>query len=555
MRKSVLPLYRTGWFYLLLSFWSGCYWYVFIGGTHFYEQYYLNWLNQNINYLIPLKSIELTAPQLYTGKLFDWHLLSGLIIFLGVIIRWFVQSVAKRSQLLILSGYLVLILVTHYLLLAQGYWLNIISIFLVLPVSWVVLSAYFRERDSVETINARYNRLLSSSLEDSGSLFQGDQLDTALKQTIADKNLIDSFYQTSLKFHQAGNLEQALKLLEWNLTSGIKHPQSQLKLSQWQSEEREKDKKSVTQTTEDAFDKTMVIDKRETTVVRALPGYPMEKFGRYQVNGVLGKGAMGVVYRGVDPKINRDVAIKTLPITDISSESDVVQSRQRFFREAETAGNLNHANIVTIYDVGEEGELGYIAMDLLTGAPLSEFVKPQNRLPAPLVYQLMIQIADALEYAHSQNVVHRDIKPGNIIFDDDIQRVTVTDFGIAYVADSSKTGSGTIVGSPYYMSPEQVSGAPLDGRSDIFSLGVTFYQLLSGYLPFTGDSIASVTYQITQSRHTPLKQWDETLPPSATRITNKAMQKKVDKRFQSMQEFKQALINALKRDFKQVPRA
>jgi len=276
----------------------------------------------------------------------------------------------------------------------------------------------------------------------------------------------------------------------------------------------------------------------------------VESFGRYQVEGILGKGAMGIVYQGVDPKINRHVAIKTLQLSNEVDTAEFVEAKERFFREAQTAGGLSHANIVTIYDVGEENNLGYIAMDLLTGAPLSLFTQPEQTLPVPLVYKLLMQITDALDYAHNQNVVHRDIKPANIIYDDDLLKVTVTDFGIAYVSDNSKTRTGIIMGSPYYMSPEQILGLKVDGRSDIFSLGVTFYQLLCGHLPFEGESIATVAYQITKAKAVAVNQRNTKLPASALRITNKAMHKDIEKRYQTMAEFKLALVNALKRDFK-----
>lgn len=305
---------------------------------------------------------------------------------------------------------------------------------------------------------------------------------------------------------------------------------------------------------EDELEQTVIIAPGQKAPNLAATGtFSVDKFGRYQVEGILGKGAMGIVYQGVDPRINRHVAIKTLQLNDAIDKDEAAEAKARFFKEAETAGNLSHANIVTIYDVGEEDSLGYIAMDLLTGAPLSHFIKQGNLLPTALVYQLMIQITDALEYAHNLNIVHRDIKPGNIIYDDDLQRVTVTDFGIAFVGDNSKTRTGVIMGSPYYMSPEQVLGKQVDGRSDIFSLGATFYQLLSGCLPFEGDSVVSVVYQITKEKHKPVNSRIEGLSPSALRITNKALHKDIDKRYQSMQEFKLALIAALKKEYKKAP--
>lgn len=302
---------------------------------------------------------------------------------------------------------------------------------------------------------------------------------------------------------------------------------------------------------ENNVEQTLVIlDNPAVNNISTTQQTSVENFGRYQVEGVLGKGAMGIVYQGVDPKINRHVAIKTLQLSDDFDSPESGEAKARFFREAQTAGGLSHANIVTIYDVGEENHLGYIAMDLLTGAPLSLFTQADKILPTQLVYQLLIQITDALEYAHQQNVVHRDIKPANIIYDDDLFKVTVTDFGIAYVSDNSNTRTGIIMGSPYYMSPEQILGLKVDGRSDIFSLGVTFYQLLCGYLPFEGESIATVAYQITKAKAIAVNQRNTNLPTSAMRICSKAMHKDIDKRFQSMSEFKLALSNALKRDFK-----
>ncbi|MCF6193620.1 MAG: serine/threonine protein kinase, partial [Kangiellaceae bacterium] len=312
---------------------------------------------------------------------------------------------------------------------------------------------------------------------------------------------------------------------------------------------------------DESYDKTLVINTSNSSLnskptVNLLE---LDSFGRYQVNGILGKGAMGVVFQGLDPKINRSVAIKTLQLNDQWDTDSLQETKDRFFREAETAGNLSHANIVTIYDVGEETHpdtdqsLGYIAMDLLTGQPLSAHIKKGKLLPPALVYQLMIQMTDALEYAHNQNVIHRDIKPANIIYDDDLQRGTLTDFGIAHISDHSKTKTGTIIGSPFYMSPEQILGIKIDGRSDVFSLGVTFYQLLSGELPFTGESIASVAFHITKTKHVSVKQHNKKLHSGSTRITNKALQKDKSKRYQTMQEFKLALVNALKRDYKKSP--
>jgi len=198
------------------------------------------------------------------------------------------------------------------------------------------------------------------------------------------------------------------------------------------------------------------------------------------------------------------VAIKTLALAQEFDGDELEEVEKRFFREAETAGRLSHPNIVTIYDAGEEQDLAYIAMEFLTGHDLTRYCKPDKLLPLPAVFHIVIKAAEALDYAHNQNVVHRDIKPGNIIFESKSGDVKITDFGIARITDSSKTRTGTVLGTPAYMSPEQLAGERIDGRSDIFSLGVMFYQLVSGQLPFQAESMASLMFKITNEAHLPV---------------------------------------------------
>lgn len=469
-------------------------------------------------------------------------LLQWSLMLIGLLLVWWLKIFKLSTQLIAMFIFVVALWALQYLLFTQYQWLAVTPLVVTVILSWLVILGYRRETQIIDNLNQRHNQLLGDALPVFFESQNIDKLQPLLMQTQPDIKLADKVFDIALRAEANNNKALAKNLLTWIQDSPIPHPESDNKLLEMNQQSEKL-----------SLDGTMVIEPGKTTNSNINAVYQVDNFGRYQVEGILGRGAMGIVYQGVDPKINRHVAIKTLHLADDFDDENLNQTKQRFFREAETAGNLSHANIVTIYDVGEEGQLGYIAMDLLTGAPLSEFVKPEHRLPAPLIYQLMIQITDALDYAHKQNVVHRDIKPGNIIFDDEVQRVTITDFGIAYVSDNSKTRTGTIMGSPYYMSPEQVLGKRVDGRSDIFSLGVTFYQLLSGQLPFNGESIASVAYHITKTKQTSVRQWDSKLPASAARITNKALQKDVGKRYQDMQEFKQALISALKRDFKKVP--
>lgn len=274
------------------------------------------------------------------------------------------------------------------------------------------------------------------------------------------------------------------------------------------------------------------------------PGLQLATLGRYEIERELGRGAIGVVYLAKDPKIMRSVALKTMDLSQFNS-ADLSNIKHRCFKEAETAGRLDHPNIVTIYDVGDERDFAFIAMDYVPGSALSEYTSRDKLLPVSIVYAIIGQAAEALDYAHRQGVVHRDIKPANMILNDDTGEIKITDFGIARVTDDTRTRTGTILGSPAYMAPEQLSGAKVDGRADIFSLGVSFYQLLTGKLPFTGDNLATLAYQITNAKHPSVRTLRPELPSSATRIINKALQKKPAKRFASSAELAQALRKGL----------
>ena len=273
----------------------------------------------------------------------------------------------------------------------------------------------------------------------------------------------------------------------------------------------------------------------------------MEKpmLGRYRIERELGHGAMGVVYLGEDPKIGRRVAIKTLSLIDEFDAEDLAEVKQRFFREAEAAGRLDHPNIITIYDAGEEHDLAYIAMDYAPGASLETYAREDHLLPPRTVLAIAAEVASALEYAHERNVVHRDIKPSNIIYDAKTDSVKVTDFGIAFLADDSKTKTGLILGSPSYMSPEQVAGKKLDGRSDLYSLGVTVFQLLTGELPFVGDSLANLMYKITNNKAPSVASLRKNSATCVNRLVAKALHKEPGKRFASGGEMADALRKCL----------
>ncbi len=270
-----------------------------------------------------------------------------------------------------------------------------------------------------------------------------------------------------------------------------------------------------------------------------LDGGGVEKpmLGRYQVEKELGKGAMGVVYLGKDPKIGRVVAIKTMALSQEFEGDDLVDARERFFREAETAGRLQHQNIVTIFDAGEEHDLAFIAMEFLKGKDLVDFCKDGALLPVPKVLSIVERVAQALAYAHRQNVVHRDIKPANIMYELESDTVKVTDFGIARITDSSKTKTGLVLGTPSFMSPEQIAGKKVDGRSDLFSLGVMLYQMLTGVLPFRGDSMAELMYKIASEDAPDIRIVRKDLSPAIANVVAMALSKRQETRFQDGDQF------------------
>jgi serine/threonine protein kinase len=266
------------------------------------------------------------------------------------------------------------------------------------------------------------------------------------------------------------------------------------------------------------------------------------KLGRYQIQHQLGKGAMGVVYRARDPMINRDVALKVIPLAEEFEEGpELDEARNKFFREAEMAGRLSHPYIVTIYDAGEDGGRAYIAMELLRGNHLVEYTHSAHLLPPAIAIEIMARLAEALHYAHQNQVVHRDIKPANIMFDAPSGELKITDFGIARLTDSGRTRTGVVLGTPSFMSPEQLQGRDVTGRSDLFALAVSLFQLLTGQLPFRADSMPGLMLRIAQEPHPRVRALNPRLPAGLDEFFDRALAKEPAQRFGTGAEFAQAL--------------
>jgi serine/threonine-protein kinase len=268
--------------------------------------------------------------------------------------------------------------------------------------------------------------------------------------------------------------------------------------------------------------------------------------GRYEIIKEIGQGAMGVVYEAKDPKINRRLAIKTIRFSDEFEEGRVKKVKNRFFKEAEIAGKLSHESIVSIYDVGEDYDLTYLAMEFLEGEDLRDYCKIGSLLPLRRVLNVVYNVAVALDYAHSQGVIHRDVKPGNIMLLKN-GKIKVTDFGIAKAISSTETKSGVVLGTPKYMSPEQINGQEIDGRSDLFSLGVVLFELLAGQVPFNGKNITNLLYQITQVKHPSIREINPKVPKVCDQIINRALEKRPDDRFQRGTEMAKYLKATIKK--------
>ncbi len=465
------------------------------------------------------------------NSLVFWFLLAGLVVYMWLL----TPKMSTSVTLLVLSLLVTVILIAQVVLaISHHWWLS--GIYLASWLTTLHLGLWISQwlsdwaQSSQRSKDEAYQMLAVASQE------KGEYTATFgyLKRCSGTTYTRDLLYQLGQQLEKKREYKTAIKVYRHLLTLGDKqHEKLHSRIDRLQQAAS-----VVAGEIHSDHAKTMLLPET---------GLQRPQLGRYQIDKVIGQGAMGVVYLGSDPKIGRSVAIKTLALSSEFAGHDLEEAKQRFYREAETAGQLRHPNIVTIYDVGEEQDLAYIAMDYLQGRPLSDFIKAESLLPVSTVFNLMQQVAEGLSYAHSQGIVHRDIKPANMIYYADEEQVVVTDFGIACVTDNSKTRTGTILGSPYYMSPEQLAGARVDGRADVFSLGVTMYQLLTGSLPFEGENLASLTYSIANQKHVPIRKQRADLPASVTRLINKALHKKRAQRFQDAAEFASEIEKALTR--------
>src|SRR5215831_11395016 len=481
-----------------------------------------------------------TVSSLLQGHFFvapTWGWIVERLVFL-LVAAYLIALLPRLSAGLgagVSAGIVAVLLAAHFVLMTgQGMWLQFMQPLALLVVGHVLLvtkrfMVTERGKEVSDAQSAANARML-------GLAFQGQgQLDMAFdyfRKVPLDDTVMDNLYNLALDFERKRQFNKAESVFSYMAGYNPKFRDLEAKLSRAKH-----------------MSETVILGGATTHPGGTLAlggGTEKPMLGRYQVEKELGKGAMGVVYLGKDPKIGRVVAIKTMALSQEFEADELAEVKERFFREAETAGRLSHPNIVTIFDAGEEHDLCYIAMELLKGKDLIPYTKAGNTLPLEKVVSIVARVADALGYAHKHNVVHRDVKPANVMYEPESDVVKVTDFGIARITDSSKTKTGMVLGTPSYMSPEQLAGRKIDGRSDLFSLGVTLYQMLSGKLPFEGESMTQLMFAIANTPHAPIRTLNASLPPWVEVVVDRALAKDFEHRFQTGAEFADAIRHARK---------
>ncbi|MEM6998813.1 MAG: serine/threonine-protein kinase [Pseudomonadota bacterium] len=469
----------------------------------------------------------------------EWAWIAELLSFIFVALYLMLLLPRLQAGLAAAISFVLLALLigSSQFLLYSGIWLQLMLPTALLVTGYILLISkryLVTEKGKIKSdqASADSNRTLGLSYQQQG------QLDMALdkfRKCPLDDSMMEPLYNLALDFERKRQFNKASSIYEYMNKHDAKF----------------KDVPERIKRSNAMQDTVMFGAAGGSTGVSILEDGSVEKpmLGRFQIEKELGKGAMGIVYQGKDPKINRVVAIKTMNLGQEFEDDELVEVKERFFREAETAGRLTHKNIVTIYDVGEEHDLAYIAMEFLDGHDLSRYIKPDKMLPIKTVIQLVILSAEALNYAHQQKVVHRDIKPANIMLIPKESTIKLTDFGIARITDSSKTKTGMVLGTPSYMSPEQLVGKHIDGRSDLFSLGIMLFQLLTGQLPFKGDSMTALMFSIANEAHPEIigirKELNQALP-GISEVINKVLEKTPEARYQTGNELTKDLRNCLK---------
>lgn len=463
-----------------------------------------------------------------------------LLIVLGIII--FVSAptmTINRAATVIVALAVGLMATEAYLLIAHGIWVQLVTatLFTILGIGSV--QAVDKFRLTADTGNQPASKPEHSAPADTGNQLADtdDQLDLAfsvLRQQPPTDETKKRLYGIAVTHGKMKEYAKAERVLVYLAAIDPNYRDVSEKLKKLSGARKKPVEVAPAETGENA------------SAESAESGKSIRTLGRYQIDKVLGKGAMATVYLGTDPSINREVAIKTIALAEEFSDADLEAARAQFRREAESAGRLNHPNIIAIYDTGEDHNVAYLAMEYFHGKPLNYYTQSSNMLPPKWVLELTARAAEALHYAHGQGVVHRDIKPANLMYDAASDMLKITDFGIARLTDTSRTKTGIILGTPSYMSPEQLAASAVTGKSDLYSLGITMFQLLTGTTPFRSDSIPKLMDKIINDKHKPVSSIRDDVPLCVDVVLDQALAKNPDDRFANGRTMALALRDCVK---------
>ena len=459
------------------------------------------------------------------------------ILLIGIFVSFLLPRLKAAMGAIVSVALLVVLLgAGAWLFVSQNQWLKVTYPSMLLAAGYtIIVTKRFltteKRKELVEASQIETNKMLGLSFQGQGML---DLAFDKFRACPLDDTVADLLYNLGLDFERKRQYNKAAAVYEYVGTKFKDYKDTAAKLE------------TLKRASDGAVFGGAVGRSKDATIMTEGAGMK-PTLGRYEIEKELGRGAMGIVYLGKDPKINRQVAIKTMMLELEGTPDQVKELKMRFFREAESAGNLNHPNIVRIFDAGEENEIAYIAMELLEGHDLKQYCDKSSLLPLATVLDYCAKTADGLDYAHQGGVFHRDIKPANIMLLKD-GTVRITDFGIARIAASSKTATGTVMGTPSYMSPEQVSGKKVDGRADLWSLGVMLYEMSTGEKPFKGgDAIGTLLFQIANDTPPPANQYRPDLPSDVVAIIDRCLKKNPDERYQRGSEIAADLRKAMER--------
>jgi len=469
-----------------------------------------------------------------------------LLILVAILLLWLSSQELKARVIVTTVLVLMLLGIEALFLLETSIWLNMYPpVFLLLAgflVTWL-MGGIHMQAEKPTAMSGEVHRRVGLASQKRGEL---DAAFESFRKCPLDNSIMVMLFYLAQDFEASGRFDRAVAVYQYmeSFNPHFKDLQGKLEKARMMEDTVMIDERKIAPAVNTAITSLDTAEETESD--------PDEQrvLGRYLVQQEIGKGAMGMVYQGTDPKINRTVAIKTLNLKREFDEDEQENVLGRFFHEAEAAGRLHHPHIVTIYDAGEHDELAYIAMEFLTGSDLRVYTKKGTLLPPLTVVKIGMKLAGALFYAHSRDIVHRDIKAANVMYDPGTGQLKITDFGIARLTDSRRTKTGMVLGTPSSMSPEQLRGKKLDGRTDLYSLGVLMFQLLTGRLPYKADSLTQLMYKITNEPPPDLFALRPELKENGEcigAILDKLLQKEAEDRYQDGKKLARDLLACAKK--------